>query len=201
MFSLVAFAIIGVFFLLVWFSAWLCRKIALSAGAGQITARIAAIFGASIVVLPVFWDVPPTLIAHRYYCATDAGVQVYKSPHQWYAEKTGKVALMPPRLLESDEEVRRSAVPKSEHTLRSQGLLVALSQMNVFMSVKLHRSRIVDMHSGEVLVEKRDYSAFFDDFKQPWLVQGRCKNLENKFPNFKQISEEFESIGSMVNSS
>ena len=196
MFSLVAFAIIGVFLLLVWFSAWLCRKIALSAGAGQITARIAAIFGASIVVVPVFWDVPPTLIVHRYYCATDAGAYVYKSPQQWYAEKTGKVAPTPARIVLSDEERRLSSAWSSEDALRSQGLLVTfLKDINVFLTIKLERSALFDMRSGEVLVENRDYSAFSDGFKRSWFLRGGCVNLGDKQPNFKNVKEEFERIG------
>lgn len=196
MFSLVAFAIIGVFLLLVWFSAWLCRKIALSAGAGQITARIAAIFGASIVVVPVFWDVPPTLIAHRYYCATDAGVQVYKSPQQWFAEKTGKVAPTLARIVLSDEERRQSSVWPSDHALRSRGLLVtSLKNINVFFTVKLKRSLLIDMQSGEVLVENRDYSAFSDGFKRSWFLRGGCVNLGDKQPSFKNVKEEFERVG------
>lgn len=33
----------------------------------------------------VFWDFIPTLIAHKYYCSTQAGFWVYKTPEQWRA--------------------------------------------------------------------------------------------------------------------
>lgn len=37
----------------------------------------------------VFWDFIPTLVAHKYYCATEAGFWVYKTPEQWRAEHPG----------------------------------------------------------------------------------------------------------------
>lgn len=36
--------------------------------------------------LPVFWDFIPTIIAHRYYCAKDAGIVMVKDPRQWASE-------------------------------------------------------------------------------------------------------------------
>lgn len=37
----------------------------------------------------VFWDLIPTLIMHKYYCATGAGFWVYKTPEQWMKENPG----------------------------------------------------------------------------------------------------------------
>lgn len=31
----------------------------------------------------VFWDWIPTVVMHKYYCATEAGFWVYKTPEQW----------------------------------------------------------------------------------------------------------------------
>ncbi len=39
--------------------------------------------------LLVFWDHIPTLILHKYYCATKAGFWVYKTPEQWKKENPG----------------------------------------------------------------------------------------------------------------
>lgn len=44
-----------------------------------------------VVYLPVFWDYIPTLIAHRYYCAKDGGLHVYKDPRVWLAEQKGEI--------------------------------------------------------------------------------------------------------------
>ena len=39
--------------------------------------------------LLVFWDHIPTILLHKYYCATKAGFWVYKTPEQWKAENPG----------------------------------------------------------------------------------------------------------------
>jgi hypothetical protein len=37
----------------------------------------------------VFWDWIPTVAMHKYYCATEAGFWVYKTPEQWAKENPG----------------------------------------------------------------------------------------------------------------
>lgn len=37
----------------------------------------------------VFWDWIPTVVAHKYYCSTQAGFWVYKTLDQWKAENPG----------------------------------------------------------------------------------------------------------------
>ncbi len=47
-------------------------------------------WGAVLVMyLLVFWDWIPTVAAHKYYCATEAGFWVYKTPEQWQKENPG----------------------------------------------------------------------------------------------------------------
>lgn len=60
----------------------------------------------------VFWDLIPTLVMHKYYCATQAGFWVYKTPEEWKAENPGEMATLKqslsPNLLgiESPESVK-----------------------------------------------------------------------------------------------
>jgi hypothetical protein len=44
----------------------------------------------------VFWDWIPTLVMHRYYCATEAGFWVYKTPGQWAKENPGVLETLKP---------------------------------------------------------------------------------------------------------
>jgi len=47
-------------------------------------------WGAALgMYLLVFWDQIPTCLLHHYYCATEAGVWIYKTPEQWKAENPG----------------------------------------------------------------------------------------------------------------
>ena len=46
--------------------------------------------GAALAMyLLVFWDWVPTVVAHKYYCSTQAGFWVYKTPEQWKQENPG----------------------------------------------------------------------------------------------------------------
>ncbi|MCO5760868.1 MAG: hypothetical protein NHG36_05055 [Chromatiaceae bacterium] len=44
----------------------------------------------------VFWDWLPTVVMHRYYCATQAGFWVYKTPAQWAKENPGVLETLEP---------------------------------------------------------------------------------------------------------
>jgi hypothetical protein len=44
----------------------------------------------------VFWDWLPTVVAHQYYCATEAGFWVYKTPEQWKEENPGVAETLSP---------------------------------------------------------------------------------------------------------
>lgn len=43
----------------------------------------------------VFWDWIPTVALHKYYCATEAGFWVYKTPEQWAKENPDKAGRLP----------------------------------------------------------------------------------------------------------
>lgn len=51
--------------------------------------RLVAVGGFLALYLPLFWDHIPTLMAHQYYCATEAGFWLYKAPEQWRKENPG----------------------------------------------------------------------------------------------------------------
>lgn len=42
----------------------------------------------------VFWDLIPTLVIHKYYCDTQAGFWVYKTPEQWKKENPSEFESM-----------------------------------------------------------------------------------------------------------
>ena len=46
----------------------------------------------------VFWDWIPTVVMHKYYCATEAGFWVYKTHEQWAKENPGVLETLKPYL-------------------------------------------------------------------------------------------------------
>lgn len=51
---------------------------------------------ALVMYLIVFWDHIPTLMLHKYYCETEAGFWVYKTPEQWAEENPGVLETLEP---------------------------------------------------------------------------------------------------------
>lgn len=47
------------------------------------------IFAGLVMYHLVFWDFIPTLVVYKYYCATKAGLFVYKTPEQWRVDNPG----------------------------------------------------------------------------------------------------------------
>ena len=41
---------------------------------------------ALVIYVPIFWDHIPTVLAHKYYCETEADFQIYKTVEQWKTE-------------------------------------------------------------------------------------------------------------------
>jgi hypothetical protein len=199
MFSLMIFAVIGTYFFLVWFVAWLFRRIALSTGKSKSIGRWAAMIGALIVLLPVFWDVPPTMAAHRYYCAKDAGVWVYKTPKQWYAERIGKASKSPPIFIESQSDKNNffDNIPSFSRL----GLKYDSYEERKFLTVTLTRRRIVDVTSGEVLVETRNYSAWptkpIPHWKW-WLSIDFCHPGLSRTEYFLEIYKQIEKLAGEI---
>jgi hypothetical protein len=149
-----------------------------------------------MVLVPVFWDVFPTLIAHHYYCATDAGVWVYKAPQQWYAEKMGKAPKMTKTLVATAEERLRS-FKWEDRELLSHGLDLESQDVPVFLGVVLERWRVIDQNTFEVLAEHRYYSAFnkWGNYKRLIFARPSCSNMKNTTPSFAEIIEEFKRPG------
>ncbi len=52
-------------------------------------------WGAAFVMYLIpFWDWIPTVVMHRYYCATEAGFWIYKTPEQWKKENPGVMEML-----------------------------------------------------------------------------------------------------------
>ncbi len=67
-------------------SIWVTRKASNWAKANNKKPWLWGGLAAFVMYNLVFWDLIPTLVMHKYYCATQAGFWVYKTPEQWMKE-------------------------------------------------------------------------------------------------------------------
>ncbi|QTS88790.1 hypothetical protein JLK41_11780 [Ectopseudomonas khazarica] len=103
--------------------------------------------------LLVAYEQIPTFLIGRYYCATQAGITVYKTPDQWLAENSGPGGAIvwqrtPPQL--ADNVLN----PRLVHSVRRD--LMSIIPVNIITQ------EIRDAYSGEVLVREVAVSTGYD---------------------------------------
>ena len=106
MIGLVVIAFITVYLTFSGLVIWLAVRWAKKHGRrGWVWGGFAAFFMYNLVL----WDWMPTVAMHKYYCATEAGFWVYKTPEQWAKENPGVLETLEPwpaSKIYGDEKVR-----------------------------------------------------------------------------------------------
>lgn len=86
MLGLAVLFFVGLFLLVTLVVVWLTARWAKRHGRrGWVWGGVAALAMYNLM----FWDLIPTLLIHNYYCASEAGFWVYKTPEQWVKENPG----------------------------------------------------------------------------------------------------------------
>ena len=116
--------------------------------------------GAALVMYLIpFWDWLPTVAAHRYYCATEAGFWVYKTVEQWKVENPGVMETLVAKIITVPDESERDDEDNWRLTFNLNER-VQLTNAHAG-SFPLHRwrteSMLIDAQSGVVLVRSVDF--------------------------------------------
>lgn len=106
----------------------------------------------------MFWDLIPTLAMHKYYCATEAGFWVYKTPEQWVKENPGvqemlKQSLQPDRV---NRALKTNFGERQRHWL-TQRFYDDISRTQMSTSLTRTEKNFYDASSGELLARSVDY--------------------------------------------
>ena len=138
------------------------------------------ILGFLVVYLPIFWDWIPTVVAHKYYCSTEAGFWVYKTPEQWKKENPGVMET----LVYDNKETssRQGDMMNYTDTYVFNGRLNYVSKKNgpFFLYRWKWERQLVDTKTGEVLGRYVDFSngnGFITSQDVPlkfWIQSGYC---------------------------
>ena len=123
---------------------------------------------ALVMYLIPFWDWIPTVAVHQYYCATEAGFWVYKTPEQWRKENPGVMEtlvspLVPPNKFEHGENYSTSTTSwnaRINSMVRIQGKL--------FQNRWRREDEIADAKTGEVLARYVDFSTSQERRQAGW---------------------------------
>jgi hypothetical protein len=132
----------------------------------------------------VFWDLIPTLVMHKYYCATQAGFWVYKTPEQWKQENPGVMEGLVNN--KGAPSARQGDMKNYSDTyfLNDRFNWVVKRHGKFLFNRWLHEQSVVDTKTGEVLVKYVDFStsqispqAGWNGWKM-WLANEHCTNGE-----------------------
>ncbi|SRR5579885_201205 len=119
--------------------------------------------------LLVFWDWIPTVLAHKYYCATQAGFFVYKTLEQWKQENPGVA-----HTLSKYGDGRSYDVTPTEIVFPlNQRISWHHKVSKVFLEVGRYEDVLYDDMTGERLATKVDFES------------GRCSGAPKSLKDFR----------------
>ncbi|MFC1626215.1 hypothetical protein ACFL19_00785 [Pseudomonadota bacterium] len=145
-------------------------------------------FGAAFIMYNlVFWDWIPTVVAHKYYCSTEAGFWVYKTVEQWKAENPGVVESLV--TFEGSQTDRVGDMNNYMHTYhRNQRFNWIVKHNGKFFPNRWkHEQEVVDTKTGEVLARYIDFSTSQERRQAGW--SGWKMWLDNRNCNGGKINQ------------
>lgn len=154
---------------------------------------LGAAYGFLIVYLPVFWDWIPTVVAHRYYCETEAGFWVYKTPELWKKENPGVmetlVANKGAPLTRNGDDTNFTDTYFLNNRINK---VVQENRVSVALHIFRHEQEVVDTKSNQVLARYVDFRAGYPGgavgiaprsaglaAMKLWLADANCSDGEN----------------------
>lgn len=147
---------------------------------------------AIIMYLLVFWDHIPTLLMYKYYCATKAGLWVYKTPEQWKKENPGVA-----ETLTWKENSPQVADGTGDLILQVNERFVwreTFAKTRI-LPVRISTETIVDTKKHEVMVKRVSIGTGYkgsQELLRFWTAMGPC------IPNIKEYGyyqDRFQKMG------
>ncbi len=139
---------------------------------------------ALVFYLIPFWDWIPTVVAHQYYCATEAKFEVFKTIEQWKKENADIV----PTLIYVPGLPSVQTAEYTAYALNQRILEEGKRPENVFLSVTRDEARIVDRKNSEILAKYVDFRTGYaslgvggDGAWKFWLKRSSCMDTEQGY--------------------
>ncbi len=118
--------------------------------------------GAALVMYLIpFWDWIPTVVAHKYYCSTEAGFWVYKTPQQWKAENLGEFENLTSFITKNSAPSERNGDMENytdTYFLNQRFTWIVKHNGKFFPNLWRHEQEVIDIKTNEVLARYVDFS-------------------------------------------
>lgn len=122
-------------------------------------------WGAALVMYLIpCWDWIPTVAVHQYYCATESGFWVYKTPEQWKAENPGVMETLVANNVWPHERIDGKDVAVINQRMR----LIYAAQDELFLHRWPDIRELVDAKNNEVLARYVDFSTSQERGQAGW---------------------------------
>lgn len=153
---------------------------------------------AVLLYLAVFWDHIPTVLAHKYYCETEAGFWVYKTLGQWKAENPGGMETLVANKGAPSERQGDMQNYKDTYFLNQRFNWVVKHNGKLPLNRWRHEQEVIDNKSNQVLARYIDFST---SQEQPqagwsgwkfWLANEHCAGGEIKDSRMWQFTKSFK---------
>ncbi|MFY9327446.1 MAG: hypothetical protein WAO76_05425 [Georgfuchsia sp.] len=150
---------------------------------------------AIVLYLAVFWDHIPTIIAHKYYCESEAGFWVYKTVDQWKAENPGVM-----ETLIYNNDMPHIQTPHGGATALNQRIIYQFKYEGPFLFNRWRmQSELRDRKTGELIAREVNFStsqerrqAGWSGWKF-WLDSRGCKTESHRDQGaFDKVTAQFE---------
>ncbi len=113
---------------------------------------------ALVMYLIPFWDWIPTVVAHKYYCSTEAGFWVYKTPEQWKKENPGAMETLVANKGAPSNYVGDAENYKETYFLNSRFNWVVKKNGPFLLNRWQREQEVVDSKTNDVLARYIDFS-------------------------------------------
>lgn len=136
---------------------------------------------ALFMYLLVFWDHIPTLLLHKYYCATKAGFWVYKTPEQWKKENPGVAETL--TWTSSSPEYNAPNITRGYKLNERFAWTIQTVDMPI-LPVSVDYESIVDLKNNEIVVKRINVGAGYVGGKQMlrfWTSLNPCISGKSEF--------------------
>jgi len=150
--------------------------------------------------LPVFWDFIPTIIAHRYYCAKDAGTVIGTDPEQWINQHSNEIAELRIDPLNRPQEFEYFTTQDGwEGWYPNKAVMRRHRIQHVGWAIVVQRleTQIVDLRTHAILASQVDYQtgrSFASGSYKVWNYSPTCDSWKSQSP-FEAATTKYELRG------
>lgn len=144
-------------------------------------------WGAALAMyMLVFWDWIPTVVAHRYYCSTEAGFWVYKTVDQWKAENPGVLETLISNRGQVHDYVESGKSHIDTSLMNQRFVFIAKREGPLLFNRWRTEAEIVDDKTKEVLAKEIDFYTSHEPPKAGWngwkfwLYRERCSTYSHR---------------------